>query len=106
MEGIKYDKGKLRYGLIPPVVTREMAKVLTFGAEKYGPNNWQLVEDAENRYLDALYRHLEAWRAGELTDRESGLSHLSHAITNLAFLIWLEQDDTIDEWHNIVQKDF
>lgn len=86
---MKFDSGKLRYSLIPPVATEALAKVLTYGAKKYKPNNWQKAEDF-SRYTDALYRHLEAWRGGQEFDEESGLSHLSHALTNVAFLIWYE----------------
>ncbi len=88
--GLKYDSGKLRFGLIPPIATTSLAEVLTFGAAKYAPNSWQTVPNGEERYLDALYRHLEAYRNGELTDPESGLSHLAHAITNVAFLLHFE----------------
>lgn len=66
--GLKYDDGKLQYGLIPPIATKSLAQVLTFGAAKYAPNSWQTVQDGERRYLDALYRHLEAYRTGESTD--------------------------------------
>lgn len=89
---MKFDSGKLRYGLIPPVATKELAKALTYGAKKYKPNNWQEA-DGSDRYVDALYRHLEAWRAGERVDRESGLSHLSHAIANISFLLHFEDID-------------
>ena len=94
--GLKYDDGKLQYGLIPPIATRSLAQVLTFGAAKYAPNSWQTVQDGERRYLDALYRHLEAYRTGESTDSESGLSHLAHAITNVAFLLHFEQEKAIN----------
>jgi len=87
---MKFDSGKLRYSLVPPKAMREMAKVLTYGAKKYKPNNWQQVDDT-TRYIDALYRHLEAWRSGEKVDAESKLSHLSHALTNIAFLIHFEE---------------
>ncbi len=91
-QGAKFDQGKLRYGLVPPIATKALAEVLTFGATKYAPNSWQNVKNGEERYLDALYRHLEAYRAGEATDSDSGLSHLSHAITNLAFLLHFEEE--------------
>lgn len=87
---MKFDDGKLLYNLLPPKALKEMAKVLTFGAAKYEPNNWQKVDD-KTRYIDALYRHLEAWRAGEKVDKDSNLSHLSHALTNVAFLIEFEK---------------
>lgn len=47
------------------------------------------MENGEQRYLDALYRHLQAYRSGESHDPESGLHHLSHALTNIAFLHYL-----------------
>ena len=86
---LKFDNSKLRYSLIPPKTTKELAKVLTYGAKKYKPNNWKNADDT-TRYIDALYRHLESWRSGESFDDESGLSHLSHALTNIAFLIEFE----------------
>jgi hypothetical protein len=87
----KYDAGKLRYSLIPPKVTKALAEVLTFGASKYEPNGWKYLDNAEERYMDALLRHIEAHRSGIVTDDESGLPHLWHAITNLAFLIWFQK---------------
>ena len=41
--GRKFDGGKLQYGLVPPLALKEMVKVLTFGAEKYEPDNWKFV---------------------------------------------------------------
>lgn len=90
--GLKFDSGKLRYSLIPPAALAALAKVLTFGAEKYAPNSWQTVENGEERYLDALFRHIEAYRSGESIDPESGLSHLAHAACNVAFLLHFETE--------------
>lgn len=87
-KGLKFDNDKLRYDLIPPEVIEELAKVLTHGAAKYAPNNWKKVEPFNDRYYAALMRHLEAWRQGEQLDKDSGLHHLSHVITNVAFLLW------------------
>jgi len=95
---MKFDRGKLRYGLIPPEATKALAEVLTYGAKKYKPNNWQKADDT-SRYIDALYRHLEAWRGGEKFDSESKLPHLAHALTNIAFLIYFE--DKINQNNHI-----
>lgn len=84
--GRKFDGGKLRYGLIPPLAQAEMVKVLTFGAEKYEPDNWKKVPDSLNRYFDALERHIWAWKMGEQIDPESNIHHLAHAMCCLAFL--------------------
>lgn len=89
-KGFKADAGKPRYSLIPTEATKAMATILTFGAEKYEKDGWKSVPNAEERYMDALYRHLEAYRGGELVDEESGESHLAHAITNIAFLLHFE----------------
>lgn len=90
--GLKFDGGKLRYSLIPPIATKALAEVLTFGANKYAANSWQTVPNGEERYLDALIRHLEAWRDGEVKDPESGLPHLSHLLCNTAFLLHFEKE--------------
>ncbi len=86
---LKFDTSKTRFDLVPTTLIKSVAEVLTYGAKKYKPNNWQKVDD-HSRYVAALYRHLEAWRAGEDNDAESGLSHLAHAATNISFLIHLK----------------
>lgn len=92
--GLKFDNGKLQYSLIPPETLRALAEVLTFGASKYAPDSWKYLDKAEQRYMDALFRHLEAYRSGELTDPESGFPHLSHVLTNAAFLHYLTTKDS------------
>lgn len=91
--GVKLDLGKLRYDLVPTSAMKGLAEVLTFGANKYTPNGWKTVDDAVERYYAALQRHLVAWREGEVVDQESGLPHLSHALTNVAFLLELNQNN-------------
>jgi hypothetical protein len=84
--GRKFDGGKPQYGLLPPLALRATVDVLTFGAEKYEPDNWQRVPDSKRRYFDALQRHLWQWKEGEQIDQESGLPHLAHAMCCLMFL--------------------
>lgn len=91
--GAKMDKGKIRYDLFPPDVLQNVCQILTFGAEKYSENGWKKVPDANKRYYSALMRHLEAWRAGEVIDTESGMPHLSHVLCNVAFLSHLNGDN-------------
>jgi len=86
--GRKFDNDKLRMDLIPPEAIEELAKVLTYGANKYEAHNWMGVES--HRYIAALMRHINAWRKGEECDQESGLKHLSHALCNITFLLWKE----------------
>ena len=84
--GRKFDGGKLQYGLVPPLALKATVDVLTFGAEKYEPDNWKHVPDSKRRYFDALQRHVWAWKEGEQLDPESGRHHLAHALCCLMFL--------------------
>ena len=110
-KGKKYDKGKTqwhkapwdlfekvvesimkhpeyRWDLLPFEPLENLVEILTYGAKKYEPNNWQGVEPL--RYFDALIRHLiEDFIRSEDNDQESGLPHASHMHCNATFLDWL-----------------
>lgn len=91
--GVKFDAGKPRMSLLPAHPLTEIAKVLTFGAQKYEAHNWRKGFDY-SRVMDALQRHLHAWNEGEDIDPESGLSHLAHAGCNILFLLEFERRGT------------
>ena len=93
-EGKKSDNGKLRYDLVLPEFEDMLAAALTFGANTYGANTWQNIDNAEDRYYAALRRHISAWRKGEKLDPESGLSHLAHAASNLMFLMYCDEQES------------
>lgn len=86
---LKFDTNKLRYDLVPPKTVEFLAKVLTYGAKKYKPNNWRKTKEPD-RYIAATMRHIEAYRMGEKIDPESKLEHLAHALTNICFLLELD----------------
>lgn len=92
-KGVKDDSGKLMMSLMPQEALIGLAEVLTFGANKYVPNGWKTVPNGKQRYEDALLRHYCAYKSGEQNDPESGLSHLKHMLTNIAFLVYLEEHD-------------
>ena len=98
-EGIKYDSDKLQYTLIPPLALEQVARNLTIGLKKYPErNNWKKVDNAEERYLDALYRHLEAHRKGEVFDPDSSVPdmyHLAAVAVNALFLLEFMLDDKL-----------
>lgn len=85
-EGLKYDADKPRMDLIPPELLIEMGKVLDYGAKKYAERNWE-KGFAWGRAHAAAMRHMAAWSRGENLDPETGLPHLAHAATNMAFLL-------------------
>ena len=90
MTGRKDDDGKPQYRLLPTRSLAAIVDVLTFGAQKYTPDNWRKVPDAQTRYTDAMLRHIFAWLDGEATDAESGYHHLAHAGCCLLFLLHFE----------------
>lgn len=102
--GTKYDQDKLQYSLIPPYALEQIAKNLTVGLKKYKErNNWKKVEGAEQRYLDALYRHLEAHRRGELYDTDSSVPdmlHMAAVAVNAMFLLEFMLDPELKQKDN------
>lgn len=82
--GLKYDQDKPMYSLLPPDALRMVTEVLTYGANKYSPDNWNRVEDLQRRYFDAAMRH-QYQDLDEAFDAESGYAHLAHAICCLLF---------------------
>lgn len=85
----KKDTGKPQFELLPIDLLAETNTVLQFGAKKYGVNNWRHTKDMRlSRCYNALLRHMIAWWFGEDTDKETGLSHLSHAMCNILFLMY------------------
>jgi hypothetical protein len=102
--GTKYDQDKLQYSLIPSHALEQIAKNLTVGLKKYKErDNWKKVEGAEQRYLDALYRHLEAHRRGELYDADSSVPdmlHMAAVAVNAMFLLEFMLDPKLKEKDN------
>jgi 5'(3')-deoxyribonucleotidase len=95
--GIRENQGKTRMDLIPAFAHEQMARVLTFGANKYEERNWERGM-AWSKILASLERHLYAVKRGEDFDPETGLLHSAHVMTNAAFLtefykIYPEGDD-------------
>ena len=91
--GAKHDAGKVRAGLLVkdfPHALTAVARVATFGANKYTAHSWRTVPDAAARYHDALYRHILAQASGEINDPESGLPHAAHIAWNALALLELE----------------
>ena len=89
----KADSGKPNLSLVPKEIIYEIEKVRAFGSQKYkDKNNWKKVEI--ERYHQALLRHtLAIWDDVNAKDKESGLLHLSHMATNIAFILELMKDN-------------
>lgn len=85
-EGTKFDSDKLMYELVSPQAIRGLVKILTHGAKKYAPRNWEKGIKF-SRVYGALQRHIQdAWWAGEDLDPDTHLNHVYHALCNMMFL--------------------
>lgn len=95
--GLKNDAGKPRMELLDWYAMEQIARVLSYGAEKYtkggvrGEHNWRKGLSF-SRLLGAVLRHLFAYLCGEDKDPETGLSHLAHAGCGIMFLLWHEKN--------------
>lgn len=70
----------------PVGVLNEIHDGMAEGARKYGPYNWRDVPIEVSDYYDSLNRHMSAWWEGEDIDPDSGVNHISKAITGLIVL--------------------
>lgn len=82
--GAKLDAGKLQAGLLSDfsLALQAVAEVSTFGAKKYSRGGWQHVPNGEERYYDAMWRHLLQERHEDI-DPDSGLLHEAHRAWNV-----------------------
>ena len=96
-EFMKHDADKPNLAILfdTRLALNEVARVMSYGAEKYDRKNWDKVEDRE-RYIAASLRHISEYCAGYEVDAESDLPHLAHAITSLLFVLELEERDYVE----------
>lgn len=85
-EGLRYNEGKLSWGLLSWPAIKEIVKVLEFGAKKYSAWNWSNGLSFTQTF-ESMQRHLLAWYTGEDKDPETGLSHMAHVLCNAMFLM-------------------
>ena len=96
---------KTPLGLIPPFAMEQTAWAHKLGAEKYGPFNWRETGVCATTYVNAIMRHLNAWRDGENLDPESGISHLAHIICSCNILLDADYCDTLQDDRNVLPND-
>ena len=71
---------------VSAAVLAEVGVAMLEGASKYGRHNYRAAGVRSSVYYDATMRHLMAWWEGEDTDPDSGMSHITKAITSLVVL--------------------
>jgi dATP/dGTP diphosphohydrolase, N-terminal len=87
--GLKDDTEKIRMDLLSPEALLATAEILTFGAKKYGPRNWEKGIQYGRVYA-ALQRHLHYFWLGQPVDTETNRHHLAHAMCCVMFLLHYE----------------
>lgn len=91
---------KTPLSLIPTSAMNETALVHKFGAGKYGAYNWRDTGVSATTYVNAIMRHLNAWRDGEDIDEESGLSHIAHIACSCNILMDADHCMTLHDDRN------
>lgn len=89
--GAKLDHGKQKAAVLHDfaLALKAVSDVGTFGAIKYSRGGWQHVPNGQERYHDALWRHLLTSRHEEI-DPDSGLDHLAHLAWNALAILDLK----------------
>lgn len=83
--GAKLDAGKNRLGLVLLGFSRALeavGEVGTGGAKKYTDAGWLEVQNGEERYTDAMLRHLIKEGQDEFFDEDTSLPHAAHTAWN------------------------
>ena len=85
---------KLKIGLVPMEAIKAIARVLGWSGvshpKKYVDWDWLTRYTVEDCWESAM-RHMIDHRSGEITDSESELPHLEHALTRLAMAVHLQK---------------
>lgn len=77
---------KASLSVVPMDVVLEASLGMLEGAAKYGKANYLNSGAKASVYFDGTQRHLNQWWLGEDVDLDSGLHHISKAISSLMVL--------------------
>lgn len=72
-----------RFDLFDPASMFALAEVLDYGAKRYTPENWRLIDVNSN--LNHVMVHIMAYLAGDTQDK-----HLEHAFCRMMFALGVE----------------
>lgn len=74
---------KVPMGVLSGPVLMEIGLGMMEGARKYGRHNYRVAGVRGSVYFDAVMRHLWLWYEGQDIDPESGLNHITKAMSAL-----------------------
>ncbi len=107
-KALNFNEGKVR----PSLILKDMHKsfnalleVREMGCKKYDRLNWSLSigKDDSGEFLadnlDSIYRHLNAYSAGEHKDPESGCLHMAQVAVRCLFALeyYLNKDENVHD---------
>jgi hypothetical protein len=95
--GVRFNSGKLQWGLIDYKALHPLIQVLEFGAKKYSANNWKKGLPPR-QILESMQRHLANLLDGNDKDLESGLPEIGHILCNAMFYSYFEQRRCCGNW--------
>lgn len=81
-KGGKQSFIEARFDLIPAYSLQVIAKILSVGAEKYGVNNWQLIDT--NDHINHAINHLYMFLSGDTSE-----NHLGNACCRCLFALYM-----------------
>ncbi len=83
----RFNEGKTQFSYLfdAPLAMEGLCKRFELGAKKYNRDNWKKGLP-ENEIIDALLRHLNAFKNGEFIDRKDGGYHIDAVVWNAVVL--------------------
>jgi hypothetical protein len=72
---------------VPPSALLHLGRAMDDGKRKYGLMNWREKKVVASIYLDAAWRHVNAWYEGEEESDDASVHHLAHAMACFAIII-------------------
>jgi len=97
-----------RMSLLPFQALARISEVYGFGEKKYAAHNWRLGYEWD-KSIDALERHIGAFKDGQDNDPESGLSHIAHAgfhiLTLLVFILNPRYKRFDNRWKTVEEQE-
>jgi len=84
--GTKRSGRKPQYHLVPLELMQAVAETRVEGDRKYEPGNWML--GSKEFFVDCLGHAIEHLMECAWDDQEDLETHLGHAATNIAFILW------------------
>ena len=95
-EAKRDNSAKPALSMLPKVFKAGVARVMMFGAKKYGRFNY-LKGHRISGLLDSIERHIDEIKDGNDVDLESGQSHWAHIAANCLMALHQEQLGTLKD---------